>query len=131
MALAPEQFAALVREALLNIPERFRNLMENVAIVIEEESRPEQNEEVGIRYGEVLLGLYQGVPRTARGPHYNLALPDKITIFKTPIELLGQTPDGIRALVRDTVWHEVAHHFGLNDVRIHKAAAKRKRRHAP
>src|SRR3990167_5708201 len=122
-----QKFRVLVEEALEQIQNRFLTLMDNVVVMVEDETRAEEGAEVGIRRGPTLLGLYQGVPRTQRGPNYSLVLPDKITIFKTPIEALGQTPEGIRELVRDTVWHEVAHHFGMNDERIRVAEKRRKR----
>jgi predicted Zn-dependent protease with MMP-like domain len=121
-----EDFEALVGDALREIPERFQHLMENVVVVVEAHARPERGAELGIRRHQVLLGLYEGVPRTARGPYYSLVLPDKITIFQEPIEALGRTPEGIRELVRDTVWHEVAHHFGADDERIRRAERRRR-----
>ncbi len=124
--MTDDEFEALVHEALLNIPEKFRRLMSNVAITIEEQARAEQGREVGIRRGDVLLGLYEGVPQTRRGPNYGMVPPDKITIFKQPIEMIGQTPEKIRELVAGTVWHEIGHHFGLSDEQIHAAEKRRK-----
>jgi predicted Zn-dependent protease with MMP-like domain len=121
-------FEILVAEALDDIPARFRVLMENVAVVIEPQARPEQGREVGIRRGELLLGLYEGVPRTARGPNYGFVLPDKITIFKDAVERVAGTPERVREVVRDTVWHEVAHHFGADDERIRRAERRRRQR---
>lgn len=126
-SMTQEEFEQLVEEGLINIPEKFRSLMENVAILVEDRARPESDREVGIRKDQVLLGLYEGVPRTQRGVHYSMVPPDKITIFREPIEALGQTPDGIRRLVTETVWHEVGHHFGLSDERIHAAERRRKK----
>lgn len=122
-----ESFEELVEEGLAAIPEKFRALMDNVAITVEDQARPEQGKEVGIRKGDILLGLYQGVPRTFRGPNYSMVPPDKITIFKEPIEMLGRTPEGIKKLVIETVWHEIGHHFGLSDKEIHAAEERRKR----
>lgn len=123
------EFEAIVQGAVDQIPEKFRALMTNVAITIEEEARPEQGKEIGIRHGDVLLGLYEGVPHTRRGVNYSLVPPDKITIFQRPIEQLGQTTEGIRELVADTVWHEIGHHFGLSDEQIHAAEKRRKKNH--
>lgn len=123
----PFDFEQLVSEALDNIPEHFRALMENVVVVVEPYARPEQGQEVGIRRGQILLGLYEGVPRTARGPNYNLVLPDKITIFKDAILSYARTPEQVREVVRDTVWHEVAHHFGADDNRIKLAENQRRK----
>ena len=71
----------------------------------------------------MLLGLYEGIPQTKRG-EYTMALPDKISIFKNSIELIGQTPEEIKKLVQDTVCHEIAHHFGSSEVGAKKAAKK-------
>jgi len=125
--MTDEQFSQLVSEGIDAIPEHFRKLMDNVAVTIEAVARPEQLNEVPIAQGHTLLGLYQGVPRTRRGPNYSMVLPDKITIFKEPIVALGGTPEGIRKIVTDTVWHEIAHHFGLDD---HAIDVAQKRRHA-
>ncbi|MFA7286434.1 MAG: metallopeptidase family protein [Patescibacteria group bacterium] len=125
--MTDEVFSQLVREGIDAIPEHFGKLVDNVVITIEAVARPEQLNEVPIARGHTLLGLYQGVPQTRRGPNYSMVLPDKITIFKEPIVALGNTPEGIRKIVTDTVWHEVAHHFGLDDDAINAA---QKRRHA-
>jgi len=121
-----EEFEKLVEEALAEIPEKFRSLMDNVAIVVEDRARPERGQEIGIRQNEVLLGLYEGVPQTQRGPHYSLVPPDKITIFQNTIEEIGGTNAGIRELVKDTVWHEIAHHFGSDERRVRKAEVRRR-----
>lgn len=123
--MTQKEFEKLVEEGLAQIPARFHVLMDNVVVVVEEEARAEQRGAVGIRRDEILLGLYEGVPRTARGIHYGSVIPDKITIFKKPIETLGKTAKGISELVRDTVWHEVAHHFGMDDTAIKKSERKR------
>ncbi|MFA5954893.1 MAG: metallopeptidase family protein [Patescibacteria group bacterium] len=128
--MTDDNFEVLITQALATIPERFRNHMNNVGIVIEEEVRPGQAGELPIRDGEVLLGLYQGVPLTRRGPQYGMVLPDKITLFKTPIVAIGKAEGGIRELVRDTVWHEIGHHFGMDETRIRKAEQDRKHKHA-
>ena len=120
-----EEFEKLVDGAINAIPEKFRALMDNVAIVVEDRARPERGQEIGIRQNEVLLGLYQGVPRTQRGPYYSMVPPDKITIFQNSIEEIGRTHEGIRELVRSTVWHEIAHHFGSDEKRVRRAEQKR------
>ena len=125
-----EEFEKLVEEAMAEIPEKFRALMDNVAIVVEDNARPEHGQEIGIRQNEVLLGLYQGVPQTSRGPHYSLVPPDRITIFQNTIEKIGRTEEGIRKLVKNTVWHEIAHHFGSDERRVRRAEALRKHRQA-
>ena len=131
MTITREDFEKLIEVALAEIPEKFRNMMDNVAIVVEDCARPERGQEIGIRQNEVLLGLYEGVPRTQRGPHYSLVPQDKITIFQNSIEEIGKTHEGIRMLVKNTVWHEIAHHFGSNEKRVRKAEANRRQRFNP
>jgi len=125
--MTDEHFELLVNDALQNIPEKFRKLMNNVAITTEGMARPEQNNEARITKNNVLLGLYQGVPLTHRGPNYGFVLPDKITIFKDTIMAIGKTEEGIKQLIKDTVWHEIAHHFGSDEYRVREAENKRKK----
>jgi predicted Zn-dependent protease with MMP-like domain len=102
-------FEQLVSDALDTLPDDIAAMMSNVAVTIEDEPPP----------GRPLLGLYQGVPLTRRGPYYAGVLPDKITIYRGPLErLTGGDPDQLRAQVRRVVLHEVAHHFGISDERL-------------
>jgi predicted Zn-dependent protease with MMP-like domain len=104
-----ERFEEYTREALDSLPPALRQEMSNVEIVIEEEPPP----------GSPLLGLSQGVPLTSRGAYYTGALPDKITIFRGPLErLYGGNEDVLHAQVRRVVLHEIAHHFGISDERL-------------
>jgi predicted Zn-dependent protease with MMP-like domain len=96
-----EYFESLVADALDELPEEFARRMENVAVVVEDE--PEGP----------LLGLYRGIPQTRRGPGYGGVLPDVITIYRGP--LIRHAGRDLRAAVRKTVWHEIAHHFGISD----------------
>ena len=101
--------------------------MENVAVVVEKEARRKKAGEVGIRDGEVLLGLYEGVPKTKRGANYFGILPDKITIFQKPLEALSHgDPKKIQNLVCGVVWHEVGHHLGFSEKEIRALEKKRK-----
>lgn len=120
-----ETFEQLVAEGIDAIPEKFLEKLENVAIVVEDEPTPEQRRELRLHKGLTLFGLYEGVPMTKRGPHYGEVLPDKITIFKNPILEAARTPQEVRQMVRDTVWHEIAHHFGMNEREVR---AKERRR---
>ena len=102
-------FEQLVNDALDELPDDIRDQMTNVAVTVEDEP-PD---------GQPLLGLYQGVPWGRRGPYYSGALPDKITIYRGPIErMTGGNPDALRNQVRRTVYHEIAHHFGISDQRL-------------
>lgn len=119
-------FEQLVEEGISAIPERFLQKLKNVRIVVEDEPSPEQLAKGRVRAGWTLFGLYEGVPQPSRGGGYNLFLPDKITIFQKPIENACVTADQIRAQVKQTVWHEIAHHFGLDEWEV-KDKEKRKK----
>jgi predicted Zn-dependent protease with MMP-like domain len=108
-AEAPAEFEQLVTDALHSLPRALREEMSNVGIVVEPEPP----------YGRPLLGLYEGVPLTRRGAFYNAALPDRITIYRGPLErLYGRDPERLAHEVRHVVLHEVAHHFGISDERL-------------
>lgn len=113
-----EEFAALVAQALDEIPEEFLQHLENVEVVIEDEPSAELLRSLGMNPRRAtLFGLYQGVPLHQRGS-YGGMLPDKITIFYRPLVQACRSPERIRAQVRDTVIHEVGHFFGLDDEAI-------------
>lgn len=114
-----EEFEKLVQEGIEMIPKRFLEKLSNVAICIEETPLGKQD--------SLLLGLYEGVPQTDR-QHYGQVLPDKITIFKRPIERIARSKAEVRRIVADTVWHEIAHHFGMDEGRVRRAERKRKRK---
>ena len=117
-----ERFERLVVEAVGSLPEEFRLRLENIDIVVEEQPTPEQLAEVGLKRGDMLLGLYQGVPLTSRGRSYGLVAPDIITIFQKPIESQCRNDAEIMAEVRSVVQHEIAHHFGISDARLRQLA---------
>jgi predicted Zn-dependent protease with MMP-like domain len=107
VAAASKRFDDLVARALDDIPEQFRSALENVDVVIDETpDRPD------------LLGLYEGIPLTKRGTGYAGVLPDRITIFRRTIERLARDDADLVRLVRETVVHELAHHFGISDDRL-------------
>ena len=104
-----EQFERWVQEALDSLPPEIAARLENVAVTVEDHPPP----------GQRLLGLYRGVPLTRRGVYYSGALPDKITIYRRPLErLYGSDPERLRSEVRRVVLHELAHHFGISDDRL-------------
>jgi predicted Zn-dependent protease with MMP-like domain len=105
------RFARLVRNALAELPPELRERVRNLEIVIDDEPSPDQ------RGGVTLLGLYEGVPLTARGAQEPY-LPDRICIFRGPIERMTASPRRQARIVRDTVVHEIAHHFGITDARL-------------
>ncbi len=117
-----KEFERLVAEGIDAIPERFLAKLKNVAVVIADLPTEEQLKENGIPEGDTLLGLYEGVPLTERGEGYGgMVLPDKITVFKIPtLEEAGEDKDEIRRVVKETVWHEIAHYFGYDDEEIER-----------
>jgi len=124
--LSREEFEKFVVEGVDSIPEKFLKKLDNVDIVIEPEPTPEQREKLKIRSGWTLFGLYEGVPQAKRGASYSSVLPDKITIFQRPIEAVAQNSQDIKKIVADTVWHEIAHHFGMDEGRVRAAENKRR-----
>jgi predicted Zn-dependent protease with MMP-like domain len=104
-----DEFEQLVEEAIESLPDDLRAFMSNVAVVVEDEPPA----------GLPLLGLYQGIPLTRRTTSYSGVAPDKISIYRGPLErLTGGDPDRLRAQVRRVVLHEIAHHFGISDERL-------------
>ena len=99
------------------VPEKFRELLSNVALIVEDEPRD----------GEPLLGLYQGVPQTQRADGYGiLSMPDTITLYRKPIlDEAAETGMSIQRVIRDTIWHEVAHHFGLDEDDVEERERRR------
>ena len=116
--LSRSEFENLVRAALEGLPDQFWDRLDNVDVVVEYEPTLTQLARNGIAPGSLLLGLYEGVPLTAR-EHYGLALPDKITIFQRPLESICSTTEELVEEARNTVVHEIAHHFGIDDEKLH------------
>ena len=112
------QFERLVVEATALIPKRFRQEMGNLAIVIEDEPAPELLAELEIEPPDSLYGLYQGTPLTERTWGFGNSLPDKISLFQKPIEEDCEDEDDIRAVIGETLIHEVGHYFGLSEEEI-------------
>ncbi|MFL6056187.1 MAG: metallopeptidase family protein [Actinoallomurus sp.] len=104
-----EEFEDLVAEALDTIPSELTALMKNVVVLVEDDP-PERG----------LLGLYEGVPLTERGDTYAGYLPDRITLYRRPLQAISRTRDDLVKEVRTTVVHEIAHHFGIGDERLHE-----------
>jgi len=119
-------FEILVAKGIAAIPEKFRRMMDNVVVVVEDEPSEEMRRDRGLRDDETLLGLYEGIPRTERGVDYGgLVMPDKITIFRQPIEEAAETPDDIPEIVANTVWHEIAHYMGMEEQEVHEEEIRR------
>ncbi len=113
-----EHFRWLVAAAVEDMPEEFLDRLHNVDVVVEDRPTVAQLHRAGLRWGRTLLGLYEGVPQTRRGRGYGLVLPDKISIFRQAIEAQCSSDDQIRQTVRRVVYHEIAHHFGIDDDRL-------------
>lgn len=126
-----EQFRALALEEWNNVPERYAKLVKNVALLVEDEPDDEVRELEGLVGDETLLGIYRGIPNTERGSDYGVGgtLPDTITLYRLPImaeaEELTDTDknlyrENLRKVVRETIWHEVGHYFGLDEHPINR-----------
>jgi predicted Zn-dependent protease with MMP-like domain len=122
--MTPTEFDRIVERAFAGIPARFRVRMKNVALVVEPEPPPMPG-------GGTLLGLYQGRPLTARSVFESFAMPDRITIFQGPHERMARSPEHLEKLVEETVWHEIAHYFGMDEKQVRQAEKRRRRRPAP
>jgi predicted Zn-dependent protease with MMP-like domain len=118
MKLTRKEFEKLVVLALKRLPKFFKKKMQNVDVVVEDQASRDLLSEVDLRSPFELLGLYQGVPLDRRGFYYGNVLPDKITLFQTPIESMCQTKEEVEEKVREVVIHEVGHYFGLDDEKL-------------
>lgn len=120
-------FEELVKEAIDALPDVGKKSMENVVFIVEPEVREKRSEEMHIKRDQMLLGLYQGVSKLNRGSGYSGVLPDKITIFQKPIEILaGGNKDKLKEIVFDVVRHEVGHHLGFDERGIREYERKLK-----
>jgi predicted Zn-dependent protease with MMP-like domain len=115
-----EKFEKLVNEAIKTIPKKFLEKLDNIDIVIEDTPAPYQLKKLKAGKSSIIFGLYEGIPKTKRW-NYGQVLPDKITIFKKPIERIAQSEEKMKEIIKNTVWHEIAHHFGMDEKRIREA----------
>ncbi|MEE9583672.1 MAG: metallopeptidase family protein [Dehalococcoidales bacterium] len=113
-----ERFEQLVVRAVEALPDEFASKLVNIDVVVEDLPTAAQLAKAGLRHSETLLGLYEGVPLTRRGRHYGLVPPDKITIFRRPIEAECRYDAEVKARIQSVVKHEIAHHFGIGDARL-------------
>ncbi len=136
--MPPKEFEALVADAFMAVPEKFRAKVKNIALLVEDDPSPETLKENNVAEGHTLFGLYRGTPQTERGDGYGVGatLPDTITVFRNPIieaaayeagvgplMAWGELPTEpmkkrIKVIVRDTIWHEIAHYFGMDEFSV-------------
>jgi len=123
-----ERFEWLLTEAIEALPDEFKYRLENVDVVVQDWPSPRQLASVRVRSRFGLLGLYEGIPQTARTTSYNLVPPDKITIFQKPIEAVCRSENGIKLKIQEVIQHELAHHFGIDDRRLRLIQRRKARR---
>ncbi len=121
------EFEEIVKEGIEAIPEKFLRKLDNVVVTIEDEPTPTQRKKLNIHPGWTLFGLYEGVSQSERGANYTSVLPDRITVFQKPIEEEARDREDIKEIVKDTVWHEIAHHFGMSETQVREAEARRRK----
>jgi predicted Zn-dependent protease with MMP-like domain len=119
IAISDEQFQALIDAAFDKLPKTHRDNIKNVAILYADEPTPEQRVKLELRHDQTLLGLYEGVPLSQRQGSTQL-LPDKITLFKGPLTRMVGTEGELQQEIYHTLWHEIAHYYGLNHTDIYK-----------
>lgn len=127
--MTPDEFQRLVSAAYDLIPDEFRVRMQNIAVVVEAEPSEGQLARARVPRGSTLFGLYEGRPLTVRSVFDAFAMPDRITIFQGPHERAARSPEHLAKLVEDTIWHEVAHYFGMNESQVRSAERARKGLH--
>ena len=117
MDVSDEQFQEMITQAMAELPREHMQAVKNVAIVFADDPTPEQREQLKLRHDQTLFGLYEGVPLARRGGMTAYG-PDKITLFKNPITHYATTLEGIKEQVKHTLWHEIAHYFGVDHAGI-------------
>jgi len=124
--MTAHEFDRLVERACARIPRRFRRRMANIAVIVEPEPSVAELRTAGVGPGATLLGLYRGRPLTTRSVSDSFVMPDQIVIFQGPHERLARSPEHLERMVMDTVWHEVAHYFGMDEARVRRAERRRR-----
>lgn len=118
LELDDDQFDDLITRAMDELPQEYIRGLENVAIVYEDEPTEEQKIKMKLDHNHLLLGLYEGIPLTQRGNGYSFVLPDKITLFKNSIRAVTHTEAQLFEQIKRTLWHEIAHYYGLSHARM-------------
>jgi predicted Zn-dependent protease with MMP-like domain len=123
--MTKEEFEEIISEALINFPEHFKEKMKNVAVTLQVEPDDFQKQQSGYSSGNCLLGLYEGVPQIQRY-NYDKIVPDKITLFQNNIERVANfEPKAIKQLIKETLWHEIGHHFGMTEEEVQNFIKKK------
>ena len=122
--MSDEYFTQLVRRAMSELSPDHMEALEHVSIIVADEPSPEQHERAELRGDQVLLGLYEGVPLTHRGGYESGLVPDTITIFKNALLAITHNEEELYQQIKRTVWHEIAHYFGIS----HAEMDRRQRR---
>jgi len=115
-----EEIRRLAVEALARLPEEFRTKLENVSIVVDRKPRRRDLRSLRTRGGDLLLGLYRGVPRSVRGPNYSLVSPDEIVLFEIPIRRAARSREELAEVVRKLLLHEIGHYFGIDESELRR-----------
>ncbi len=118
------EFEEMVQQSIQKVPEPYKGKINNIAFLVDDEPNEDQRKRLGLRPCQSLFGLYEGVPLPARNGYEGNMLPDRITIFKKPHEMNASSQEDLKKQITNTVWHEVAHYFGLNHKRIYELEAK-------
>ena len=116
--ISDEAFDQLVTKAMNELPQEYIKGLDNVAILYADWPDEYQAQKSDLKEGNLLLGLYEGIPLTQRGSGYTFVLPDKITLFKVPIQMVSHSQEEFEEQIKRTLWHEIAHYYGLNHNRI-------------
>ncbi|MCG2795261.1 MAG: metallopeptidase family protein [Actinomycetia bacterium] len=117
--MSRDDFEKTVAGVVENLPDEFVDRLENVEVVVRERPSRADLDQTGVSRGGTLLGLYHGVPLTERGMGYQLILPDKISIYREPIEMIcEETGISTQEMIRQVVLHEIAHYFGITDTKL-------------
>ena len=116
--LSESEFEDLIQLAISELPDEILEHMNNIAITIANWPSSEELHRAGVAAGSWLFGLYEGIPLTKRSSHYGLVAPDRIILYRGPLQTVFRAPSRMREQVRRTVVHEIAHHFGIDEARI-------------
>jgi len=118
--MTDEKFDELITRAMNELPQKYIKGLQNVAIVMADFPSEDQKQKIHLDNQKIMLGLYEGIPLTQRGAGYNMVLPDKITLFKESLLTVSHNENELFEHVKRTLWHEIAHYYGLDHDRIDK-----------